>query len=115
MAAWVAASIIIVASIATLGFFIAFEDAAERYTAGERPALYYAAIGDARLDDYSRVFGVAHNSGDSIGATRRALQHGADVIEIDVVAYRGVLYAAHHAPLPRIGGQVFRGPTLADA
>lgn len=112
---WVVALIVIVASLSVLGVFILFEDRAERYTAGERPPLFYAALGDGRLEAYPRVFGVAHNSGDSIHATLRALEHGADVIEIDVIEYNGVLYAAHNPPLPRIGGQVFRGPRLADA
>lgn len=110
---WVLAITIISASTATLGLFIAFEDKAERYTVGVQPALFYSALGDDLLEDYTSVFGVAHNSGDSITATLRALHQGADVIEIDVVEYNGRLYAAHNAPLPRVGGQVFRGPDLA--
>ncbi|RIK46797.1 MAG: hypothetical protein DCC58_01895 [Chloroflexi bacterium] len=112
---WVVAISVIVTSVVTLGLFVAFEDKAERYTAGRQPTLYYAAVGDVLLDDYSHVFGVAHNSGDSLSATMRAFQYGADVIEIDVLEYNGVLYAAHNAPLPRVGGQVFRGPRLDDA
>ena len=55
------------------------------------------------LDDYADVFAVAHNSGDDVRATLDAVAAGADVIEVDVIALDGQLYAAHAAPPIWIG------------
>jgi glycerophosphoryl diester phosphodiesterase len=80
---------------------------------GEQPAQFYLALDTDLLDDYSRVFGVAHNSGDSVATTRAALEHGADVIEIDVIAIRDQLFAAHRTPPRFVLPRIYRGPRLA--
>ena len=104
----------IVGGILTLALFVFFARAAERYTAGETPQQFHRSLDSRLLDDYSGVFGIAHNSGDSLAATREALAHGADVIEIDVVSLNGELWAGHDSPLPLLGKRFFRGPRLAN-
>jgi glycerophosphoryl diester phosphodiesterase len=109
----VALTVIILCS-GILAVFVFLDHWGEEYTSGRIPVQFYAALTGEKLEDYRRVFGVAHNSGDTVEATREALDHGADVIEIDVVSLDGKLYAAHSSPLRYIGRRVFRGPTLAD-
>ena len=48
------------------------------------------------------TLGIAHNAGNRLGTIKTALDHGADVIEVDVISVRGAL----------VGGQ---GPALAVA
>lgn len=105
----------LLASFSMLVIFVVFDGEVERYTAGKMPAQFYEQLIGDELDDYQGVFGVAHNSGDSISATREAVEHGADIIEIDVITTRGRLFAGHDRPLPLVGGQLFRGPSLARA
>lgn len=110
-----AAGLVIAACLALLGFFAFFATEAERYTSGLTPRQFERELDAELLDDYGGVFGVAHNSGDSVAATRQALANGADVIEIDVVSFGGRLYAGHDTPLPFIGDRFFRGPELGEA
>lgn len=105
---------VIAASIGVLIWFLIEDEHAERRTIGRQPELFYDPLASDQLDDYSRVFGIAHNSGDSFAATRRALIHGADVIEVDVIMHNGELYAAHDPPVGVIGRRAFRGPRLVD-
>lgn len=114
VAVTVTAVLVIIACVLLVLGFIFFAQRAERYTTGVPPVQFYRELDVALLDDYSNVFGVAHNSGDSLGTTREALEHGADVIEIDVVYSGGKLRAAHDSPLPVIGSRLFRGPALED-
>jgi hypothetical protein len=108
------ALLVIAASVGLLVFFVAFPDEAERYTAGTPPGHFYRELDPSLLQSYPKVFGVAHNAGDSIRATKRALARGADVIEIDVVLVDGRLYGGHERPLPVVGKRVFRGPSLGS-
>ncbi len=109
-----AALVVIGLSSAALFVFVFFAAWAEEYTSGRIPTQFDERLErEQLLDDYPRVFGVAHNSGDSIAATKEALGHGADVIEIDVVSLDGTLYAAHASPLRWLDPRVVRGPTLA--
>ena len=113
----VISSIVILASGAALTVFLLLPDLAEEYTVGLRPTQFYDPLdpdllADELDGDYARVFAVAHNSGGSVDATLEALAHGADAIEIDVVALDGRLYASHAPPLPIIGRRAFRGPAL---
>ncbi len=85
------------------------------YTRGRMPVQFYRDLEAADLlDDYRSTFAIAHNSGDSLEATRRAIEHGADVIEVDVISIRGELYAGHRTPLPLLGPLLFRGPRLGE-
>jgi hypothetical protein len=87
----------------------------ELWLHGEQPLQFYLDLSSDLLDDYSQVFGVAHNSGDRVSTTRKALEHGADVIEIDVVSIESRLYAAHASPPIFIRAAIYQGPTLATA
>ena len=108
------ALLVIAASIGLLVFFVAFPDDAERYTAGTPPGQFYRELDPTLLKSYPKVFGVAHNAGDNIRATKRAVARGADVIEIDVVLVNGHLYGGHERPLPVVGHRLFRGPRLGS-
>lgn len=103
---------IVAASLLALAVFR--EDLFEVFTAGKEPRLLFDPSDAEQVELLRRTFGVAHNSGDSLVATRRALRAGADVIEVDVVSLRGELYAGHDPPLPLVGPRVFRGPRLEE-
>lgn len=62
------------------------------------PLLFYGKLDDELLADYKGVLGIAHNAGDSTRTTLLALEHNADVIEIDVVTSATTLYAGHAPP-----------------
>ncbi len=106
-------------SLWLLSVFAFFEETAEEFTIGLRPAQFYQDLNDEELDEtrrknYEPIFGVAHNSGGTVSATLEALVYGADVIEVDVVSLDGRLYSAHLPPMPFpfIGVRAFRGPAL---
>ena len=88
------------------------EERGEQWTSGLRPVQFFQELEADLLDDYSDVFSVAHNSGDSVDTTFEAIAAGADAIEVDVVSLDGRLYAAHDAPVSWFGGSLFRGPPL---
>jgi hypothetical protein len=72
--------LIIAASLGVLAWFVFYEETAEKYTVGQRPLLFWGRFEvTLLLDDYAGVFGVAHNSGDGLAATRRAIASGAYV------------------------------------
>jgi len=111
------AAIVSISSSFYLLWMLVFEPhEAEEWTTGLRPVLYYGEVDpSARIypeEAYAGIMGVAHNSGGTLDATLEALIYGADVIEVDVVAIEGVLYAAHSPPLPVVGDRWFRGPRL---
>jgi glycerophosphoryl diester phosphodiesterase len=103
---------IIAGSMLILSWFAIAGESAERLIAGEQPIQFFVPLEVDLLDDYSAVFGIAHNSGDSVAVAREALEHGADVIEIDVVAIGGRLHAAHDVPPRYVDRYVSRAPTL---
>ena len=59
---------------------------------------FYGLLNTSPLDNYIEVMAIGHNSGESAFTINRALDYGADVIEIDVVQYNGRLIAAHDTP-----------------
>jgi glycerophosphoryl diester phosphodiesterase len=61
------------------------------------------------------VLGIAHNAGNSVVSTQVALAHGADVMEIDVSAIDGKLYAAHASPPGWFPSRAYSGLTLGQA
>jgi glycerophosphoryl diester phosphodiesterase len=90
---------------------LAFGDEAEGLTRPKQPALIEGTADDLALGA-RRVFGVAHNAGDTVEAAAQALAQGARVIEIDVVAFRGELYVSHDRPLPSLGVVPLDAPSL---
>ena len=108
----VVAGLVIVGCLIVLGVLIADPGRGEEWTTGLRPVNFYRELDAELLDDYVGTLAVAHNSGDSVEATLTALGRGADVIEVDVVAIDGRLYASHGMPVNWIGNSFFRGPSL---
>jgi glycerophosphoryl diester phosphodiesterase len=110
------ACLVITSCLYLVAHFLLDPNGAEGWTVGRRPTQFLGVIDheDRVFNDpaYGAVFGVAHNSGGSVEATLEGLIHGADIIEVDVVAVDGVLYSAHDPPLPFIGERWFRGPRL---
>jgi hypothetical protein len=106
------AGAVIVGCLIVLGVLVADPGRGEEWTTGLRPVNFYRELDAELLDDYAGTFAVAHNSGDSVEATLEALGRGADVIEVDVVAVEGRLYAAHGVPVNWVGNRLFRGPPL---
>jgi glycerophosphoryl diester phosphodiesterase len=83
-----------------------------RNTIGFAPEVFYSQLDGTLLDNYGETLAVAHNAGDRIGSMREALRYGADIIEIDVIAVGGNLYAAHDLPNAYFGQVTFHGPSL---
>jgi glycerophosphoryl diester phosphodiesterase len=83
-----------------------------RNTVGLAPQLFYRDLEGDLLDDYENVYAVAHNAGDRLGATKAAIEYGADIIEIDVISVGNVLYAGHDVPSELFGTITYSGPTL---
>lgn len=106
---------ITVATLVVTGWFVwttHLSAKVELWLHGEQPIQFYLSLDGSLLDDYSRVFAVAHNSGDRLATTREALDHGADVIEIDVISVGDTLYAAHHTPPWFVYEGIYQGPRL---
>lgn len=82
------------------------------------PKQFYRPLGQAMDAAPRPIMAVAHNAGNDVATARRAVQQGADVIEIDVLLWDGRLRAAHHRPASPISHAAWavRPPqTLADA
>lgn len=58
------------------------------------PPVFYRKDGELTVD-LSRAFVVAHNAGDHLATSRAAVEHKADVVEIDLISEGGRLWAAH--------------------
>jgi len=109
----VAGSLAVIVVCGTVLAVLVFdEERGEQWTSGLRPVQFFRDLEADLLEDYSDVFSVAHNSGDSVDTTLAAIGSGADVIEVDVVSLNGRLYAAHDSPVSWFGGSLFRGPPL---
>lgn len=87
----------------------------ELWLHGEQPIQFYLTLDGDLLDDYTRVFGVAHNAGDRLATTREALAHGVDVIEIDVISVGDNLHAAHDLPPWFVYEGLYQGPRLSSS
>jgi hypothetical protein len=111
---WVIAGVVLVALVAVA---IVAWPYVQLYTGAAPPAQFYRKVQPepALAQDYSRVFGVAHNAGNNLGTLATAERYGADVIEIDVISARGQLVAGRDQPWGWLARQLFRGPTLAEA
>lgn len=88
---------------------------AEEARWGEPPPQFYRPLdADLHLGN-ADVLAVAHNAGDDGQSSDLAVARGADVIEIDVRAVDGRLYAAHLAPPAWLPTIAYRAPTLSEA
>ncbi len=86
----------------------------QRFTTGLPPDQFNRALDPALLKDYSGVRGIAHNAGNRLDTLAVALDHGADVIEVDLISVRGELVGGRDQPLPWLSNHLFRGPPLED-
>ena len=85
------------------------------YTGAAPPQQFYRALSPPAQLPGRSVLGVAHNAGNNPATTARALEYGADVIEIDVITARGNLAAGRSQGWSWLAGLVFQGQTLASA
>lgn len=77
---------------------IAVKNVVGELMGSDEPLLFYGRLDEDLLDDYKGVIGVAHNAGDNRETTLLAIEHHADVVEIDVVSSSTTLYAGHSPP-----------------
>lgn len=107
--------LIILANLGFLGFNLAFPKPVSRLTEGVIPRQYYSEFDAEPLETYEGTYGIGHNTGDSLKKIDSAIDAGAQGIEIDVIAYRGDLYARHNLPVMVFGEFGFRPVKLSEA
>ena len=84
------------------------------FISGAAPDQFRRELDPSLVQDYPDVLGIAHNAGNSLEATRTALAHHADVIEVDLISVGGHLVAGRTQPLQWLSNHLFRGPTLSE-
>lgn len=82
---------------------------------GQRQIQFYVPYSGTTPIVLPPVLLVAHNAGDQENTTRRALNHDAAGVEIDVRLVDGVLYATHSAPSGLIPMRAWQAPSLREA
>jgi hypothetical protein len=107
--------LVILINAGFLGFNLFFPDPVSRLTEGVIPRQYYSQFDADPLPSYDGTYGIGHNTGDSIDKITAAIEAGAQGIEIDVIAYRGDLYARHNLPVTVFGEFGFRPVKLEEA
>ncbi|MBX3069547.1 MAG: glycerophosphodiester phosphodiesterase [Thermomicrobiales bacterium] len=107
--------LVILVNAGFLGFNLFFPDPVSRLTEGVIPRQYYSQFDADPLPSYDGTYGIGHNTGDSIDKITAAIEAGAQGIEIDVIAYRGDLYARHNLPVTVFGEFGFRPVKLEEA
>jgi hypothetical protein len=87
---------------------------ARHFSQGLPPQQFSDELDPALLTDYSGVLGVAHNAANRLDTLQVALDHGADVVEADLISVWGELVAGRDQPMSWLTNRIFRGPTLAQ-
>jgi hypothetical protein len=87
---------------------------ARHFSQGLPPQQFRDELDPTLLKDYSGVLGVAHNAANRLDTLQVALDHGADVVEADLISVWGELVAGRDQPMSWLTNQIFRGPTLAQ-
>lgn len=82
---------------------------------GQRQIQFYIPYSGSTPIVLPPVLLVAHNAGDQEITARRALNHDAAGVEIDVRLVDGVLYATHSAPSELLPMRAWQAPRLRDA
>ena len=82
---------------------------------GQRQIQFYIPYSGTTPIVLPPVLLVAHNAGDQESTARRALNHDAAGVEIDVRLVDGVLYATHSAPSGLMPMRAWQAPRLRDA
>lgn len=85
------------------------------YTGAAPPAQFDRPLSSPPDAHGRKVLTIAHNAGNNAKTTTEALDHGADVIEIDVISVGGTLSAGRVQGWWWLGERVFRGETLTSA
>jgi len=88
---------------------------ARRVIFGQREVQIFVPYSGSAPVTLPPVLIVAHNAGDQEATVRRALNHGATAIEIDVRSLGGVLYATHSAPPELMPLRLWQAPRLWEA
>jgi hypothetical protein len=96
------------------GFVVVAWPHARHFSLGLPPQQFRDELDPALLTDYSGVLGVAHNAANRIDTLQVALDHGADVVEADLISVRGELVAGRDQPMSWLTNRILRGPTLAQ-
>jgi glycerophosphoryl diester phosphodiesterase len=86
----------------------------QRFTTGLPPDQFHRELDPSLTQDYPETLGIAHNAGNRLDTIKTALDHGADVIEVDVISVRGSLVGGRDQPWPWLSNHLFRGPTLTE-
>jgi hypothetical protein len=82
---------------------------------GQRQIQFYVPYSGSTPVYLPPVLLIAHNAGDQEATSKRALNHDAAGIEIDVRSVDGILYATHSAPSGLIPMRAWQAPRLRDA
>jgi hypothetical protein len=82
---------------------------------GQRQIQFYVPYSGTTPIVLPPVLLVAHNAGDQESTARRALNHDAAGVEVDVRLVDGVLYATHSAPSGLLPMRAWQAPRLRDA
>lgn len=88
---------------------------ARRVVFGQREVQIFVPYSGTAPVTLPPVLIVAHNAGDQPATVRRAFQHGASAIEIDVRSIGGVLYATHSDPPELMPLRLWQAPRLWQA
>jgi len=112
--AWLVA-LLIAGNLVFLTLTLVWPDGVQRLTGGIIPRHYISQFDADPLEHYNTTHGIAHNSGDSLNKIAGAVEAGSHGIEIDVISYRGDLYARHNQPVTVFGEFGFRPVLLEDA
>lgn len=106
---------LIVGNIGFLLFNLFWPKHVTNLTVGVIPRQYYSEFDADPLPSYDGTYGIGHNTGDSLDKIAAAVDAGAQGIEIDVIEYRGELYARHNLPVTFFGEFGFRPVRLEEA
>lgn len=105
------------ATVVALGLVVTLAIAwphVQRFTTGLPPEQFHRELDPDLVQSYPDTLGIAHNAGNRLGTVKTALDHGADVIEVDVISVRGALVGGRDQPWPWLSNHLFRGPTLSE-
>lgn len=107
--------LVIVLNAGFLVFNLVSPDRVTNLTDGVIPPQFFSQFDTEPLSSYDGTHGIGHNTGDSLDKISAAISAGAQGIEIDVIEYRGDLYARHNLPVTVFGEFGFRPIQLSEA
>lgn len=102
-------------AVLTAGSGIVVRPWVRTYTGAAPPEQFYRAVSTPPDTAGHDVLAVGHNAGNNAVTAAAALDHGADVIEIDVIAVDGELAAGRANGWRWLEDALFQGDSLAEA